>query len=497
MRTRFALICAAVAPLAAFAFAPTAGAVSLASPDPGGDPNAAVPLPPPPGQYMGFNDDAAHSVHGLTPPEYVHRAQDAGANLIRASLDWRDAEPALNFWSKNAWDRWQGLYDQALAHGLTPMFTIGFAPVWARELQFQECGEHCRYPPSRLMNGQWAEFAAEVAHRFPLAVIEVWNEPNLLNFWGSGADPQRYAELLAIAHDAIKQVSPSTMVLGGALANVQRTGGGHMALGEFLDAAYSAAPSIAGNLDALSFHPYPEGVGLGANTLFAKSFADMRTVKAAHGDASTSLFVSEVGASTGAPESLSESEQAATLQALYRRAMTMGDVLGVVFHRLIEPADTSANEWELGVAWLRYDPDRDPPPPPPREVYCRFAIEARHSYPGCPDPPPPAPAPQPIPTPPPQGPQAGAFDSPPETGVRRLRKRRADRRRPRFELLASEPASFECAIDRRRFRPCRSPYRTPRLRRGRHLLQVRAVDLAGQLDPTPAKRRFKVRRRRP
>lgn len=495
MRTRFALICAAVAPLAAFAFVPGAGAVSLASPDPGGDPNAAVPLPPPLGKYMGFNDDAAHSVHGLTPPEYVQRAQVAGANLIRASLDWRDAEPVLpDLWNEDAWARWQELYGEALDRDLTPMFTIGFAPIWARELDFQQCGG-CRYPPARFMDGEWAEFAAEVARRFPLAVIEVWNEPNLRNFWAPGADPQRYAELLQIAHDAIEQVSPSTTVLGGALANVQRTGGGHMALREFLDLAYEAG--IAGNMDALSFHPYPGGADLGANTLFAKSFADVRTVKAAHDDPSTPLFVSEVGASIGAPDSLSESEQAATLQSLYRRAMTMGDVLGVVFHRLVEPADTSQDEWELGVAWLRYDPDRDPPPPPPREVYCRFAVEARHSYPGCPDPSPPAPAPQPIPTPPPQGPQAGAFDSPPETGLRRLRKRRADRRRPRFELLASEPASFECAIDRRRFRACRSPYRTPRLRRGRHRLQVRAVDLAGQLDPTPAKRRFKVRRRRP
>jgi hypothetical protein len=175
--------------------------------------------------------------------------------------------------------------------------------------------------------------------------------------------------------------------------------------------------------------------------------------------------------------------------------MTMGDVSGVVFHRLIEPADTSGNEWELGVAWLRYDADRNPPPPPPREVYCRFAAGAGHSYPGCPDPP--SPAPPPIPGPPPQGPQAGVPNSPPETGLRRLRKRRADRRRPRFALFASEAASFECAIDRRRFRACESPYRTPRLRRGRHRLQVRAVDLAGQADPTPAKRRFKVRRRRP
>jgi hypothetical protein len=115
-------------------------------------------------------------------------------------------------------------------------------------------------------------------------------------------------------------------------------------LRRYLDAAYSATPSIAGHMDALSFHPHPGGSGLGANTLFAKSFADVRVVKAANGDPLTPLFVSEVGVSTGNPEAVTETEQAETLLALYRRAMTMGDVLGVVFHRLIEPADVTQDE---------------------------------------------------------------------------------------------------------------------------------------------------------
>jgi hypothetical protein len=267
---------------------------------------------------------------------------------------------------------------------------------------------------------------------------------------------------------------------------------------EFADAAYSADPSIGDNMDALSFHPYPGGAALGANTPFARSFADLRAVKAAHGDVATPLFISEVGASLGPPDSVSEAAQAETLVELYRRAMTMPDVAGVVFHRLIEPADTSTDEWELGAAWLRYGGD----PQEPRIVYCRFAVAAGHHYPGCPEPPPPAPPspprpPDPGPGPPPAGPQAGAPDAAPETSIRRLRKRRAARRRPRFALGASEPATFECALDRGPFRACRSRYRVPRLPGGRHRLYARATDGAGQVDPTPAKRRFRVRGRRP
>jgi hypothetical protein len=39
--------------------------------------------------------------------------------------------------------------------------------------------------------------------------------------------------------------------------------------------------------------------------------------------------------------------------------------------------------------------------------------------------------------------------------------------------------------------PCVSPFRTPRLRPGKHKLQVRAVG-AGGTDATPAVRKFRV-----
>jgi hypothetical protein len=132
MRTRLVFGCAAIVLSLGLAVTSTAGAVSLAAPDPGGDPSAPVPLPPPAGKYMGFNDDSAHDLHGLEPADYVELSGIAGGNLIRASLDWRDAEPDEDRWHSWSWARWQELYDSALEGGVTPLFTIGFAPVWAR-----------------------------------------------------------------------------------------------------------------------------------------------------------------------------------------------------------------------------------------------------------------------------------------------------------------------------------------------------------------------------
>jgi hypothetical protein len=51
-------------------------------------------------------------------------------------------------------------------------------------------------------------------------------------------------------------------------------------------------------------------------------------------------------------------------------------------------------------------------------------------------------------------------------------------------------ATFECKLDRKPYRPCKSP-KAYKLRPGRHTFKVRAV-LNGQTDPTPATARIKV-----
>jgi Ca2+-binding RTX toxin-like protein len=55
-------------------------------------------------------------------------------------------------------------------------------------------------------------------------------------------------------------------------------------------------------------------------------------------------------------------------------------------------------------------------------------------------------------------------------------------------------AQFECAIDAGPFKPCESPYRvkTNKLQPGKHTLSVRAVQPAGNADPSPSTFRFKV-----
>jgi 6-phosphogluconolactonase (cycloisomerase 2 family) len=80
---------------------------------------------------------------------------------------------------------------------------------------------------------------------------------------------------------------------------------------------------------------------------------------------------------------------------------------------------------------------------------------------------------------------------PPETKIKG--RKRTVKRRPKFRLLSDEPLStFECKVDKKKWKDCGSPFRTKRLEPGRHRLKARATDTAGNTDPAPAKKRFRI-----
>jgi CSLREA domain-containing protein len=123
-----------------------------------------------------------------------------------------------------------------------------------------------------------------------------------------------------------------------------------------------------------------------------------------------------------------------------------------------------------------------------------------------------------VTTPPPDGggtippPDGGGGDGvadtdAPETKLRGLRGVTTDRT-PTFRFRAIEPlllrstlqtggVRFQCRLDRGRFRGCTSPKTLKKLDFGKHVFEVRAIDAAGNVDPTPARRRFAVREEAP
>jgi hypothetical protein len=120
---------------------------------------------------------------------------------------------------------------------------------------------------------QFSQFAASVARSLPtVRDFIVGNEPNLNRFWlpqfnpdGSNAAAPAYVALLAETYDALKAVSPTINVIGGA---VSPRGGDRPGTGRDthsptkfipdMGAAYRASGRTKPLMDMFGFHPYTD-----------------------------------------------------------------------------------------------------------------------------------------------------------------------------------------------------------------------------------------------
>jgi DNA-binding beta-propeller fold protein YncE len=93
-------------------------------------------------------------------------------------------------------------------------------------------------------------------------------------------------------------------------------------------------------------------------------------------------------------------------------------------------------------------------------------------------------------------PLAALDTDPPETTITKKPKRRTGKRKAKFKFESDEPGStFECKLDKKGFKPCGPPFKK-KVKRGKHKFKVRAIDPAGNVDSTPAKRKWKVKKKK-
>jgi hypothetical protein len=81
---------------------------------------------------------------------------------------------------------------------------------------------------------------------------------------------------------------------------------------------------------------------------------------------------------------------------------------------------------------------------------------------------------------------------PPETTITKQPKDKSSKKKAKYGFSSDDPAAtFECKIDKKPYEPCTSPKKF-KAKKGKHKFKVRATDAAGNVDPTPAKDKFKV-----
>jgi polysaccharide biosynthesis protein PslG len=328
----------------------------------------AGPLGPP---LFGFNDNSVLMSQSDSETALIRSAK-AGANVVRYTVNWDYVEPRQGQWN---WRGYDPLYQSALRHHIRPILIAAFSPGWTRQLDLS-CGaqaaDHCHNPPDPKYDGAWVNFITELVRRYPKAeAIEVWNEPNLANFWHKGPNAARYAQLLNLAYQAVKRQSPSMKVLGGVLANSEFGGNGSTPYEPYLNDLLDRNPSF----DALSIHDY-DSAGT-SDDWFGKTLSIARSALDSHGRADVPIWVTEIGRSTAGDNPVTPDEQALRLVEMLTTLGEHKDVAAALVHTLL-PARTEPMTEEYGYSTLNADGSVKP-------AYCALAKVRLEPRPrGCP-----------------------------------------------------------------------------------------------------------------
>jgi endo-1,4-beta-mannosidase len=228
-----------------------------------------------------------------------------GAHWVRTSLHWKDVEPASA--NQDDWVKADRIVADAQQQHLSLIFTVDVAPDWAGG---QQTGAFGTDPAT------YAAFVAKVAARYrgKVDVYELGNEPNLTSYV-THPSAQTYTQILRAAYPAIKAADPGAFVLTGGLGGT-RDKSGNIDGETFARQLYQ--DGAKGFFDAIAYHPYtyPQLPSKEA-TAGGRGWSHMLGVRALmvqNGDGAKPIWITEFGAPTQGPKSVSEAMQAEILQ---------------------------------------------------------------------------------------------------------------------------------------------------------------------------------------
>ena len=381
---------------------------------------------------------------------------DAGANTVRIDLGWSTLEQEGKGMRPDWYvEKADVFFAHARARGLKAIVTFWATPCWASSAP-EDLKQGCtgawwdrgvdKYPPSD--PADLADAAAWAAERWggDMAAIEIWNEPNLRQFFTSTDPAGDYARVLKASYTRVKQVRPELPVLGPAMV---------MSDGPFLEALYNegAGPYF----DGLSLRPFNQGrdpydssePSAGRKYSYLLGVPWIRDIMVAHGDAAKRMWFTELGFSSCAPGSnpwcITEDLQARYVADALRIARDRWNFVESVSVYNLRNKGTNPTDRETQMGLVH----RDFTPKPAYWAFRDVLAEPPAPAPPAPEPPAPeppgAPAEQPSPAPPPA--PAPLDATPPVLGS--LSARLGPRRRTAVVAFrSSEPAVVRLRLER-------------------------------------------------
>jgi hypothetical protein len=309
------------------------------------------------GMKLGYHVASPGDVHQLG------LAAAGGATHVRVGALWSEIEPTPGEY------HWDGLDDLDAAitgAGLRPMFVVSAAPCWAQE--FEQCDgagprssssielrhpsefppgvaawplpEEIRpqYLPDSHHLAEWREFVRRVAARYPHAILQIWNEPNLDIFCSPICRPARYVRVLKQAHLGAQDAAFPGPLIGAGLAPVLRQ---H----PHAYARRLRRHGVGRWVDAMGVHFFPV---LRSNVQESWGDAAARYVRRQREALRVPVWVTEIGVWG------TERTQARGFGDIWRRLERLAEVRAATVYQLADTAGTTFPR--SGVLHADYDP---------------------------------------------------------------------------------------------------------------------------------------------
>lgn len=178
------------------------------------DPTKLVPGPQLiPASFFGMNINhmvSPNGTHPLTPWPNVNLPE---WRLWDARVTWPDLQPTQTGWRFENLDR---SLRMAGEHGTGIILTLGLTPRWASARPAEPSGYQPGFAAEPIDLNDWRTFVTTVATRYAghIHVYEIWNEPNLKQFWTGNTD-----QMLALVREAsqiIRGIDPQAIIVSPA-----------------------------------------------------------------------------------------------------------------------------------------------------------------------------------------------------------------------------------------------------------------------------------------